>query len=97
MASGRFIFGAQDATASGYGWCDDSGVSDIERISGKKPQFYSWDFMNIATPHASLYVEDTKKVRKLTCQAFYEEELFRIVGMQLTRLQAVAFMKREIV
>lgn len=72
MASGRFIFGAQDATASGYGWCDDSGVSDIERISGKKPQFYSWDFMNIATPHASLYVEDTKKVRKLTCQAFYE-------------------------
>lgn len=72
MDSGRFIFGAQDATASGYGWCDDSGKSDIERISGKKPQFYSWDFMNIATPHAKHHLQDTEKVRRLTCQAFYE-------------------------
>lgn len=72
VESGRFMFGAQDATASGYGWCDDSGKSDIERISGKKPQFYSWDFMNIATPHAKHHVQDTEKVRRLTCQAFYE-------------------------
>lgn len=72
VRDGKFIFGAQDATASGFGWCDNSGVSDIERISGKKPQFYSWDFMNIATPHSEKLKEDTEKVRRLTCQAFYE-------------------------
>ena len=52
--SGRFLFGAQDATASGFGWCDDSGRSDIERISGKKPAFYSWDFMDIVDANGNL-------------------------------------------
>lgn len=70
--SGHFVFGAQDATASGYGWADNSGVSDIERISGKKPQFYSWDFMHIAAPYYKNMLQDTEKVRQLTCQAFYE-------------------------
>lgn len=70
--SGKFVFGAQDATASGYGWSDDSGISDIEKVSGQRPQLYCWDFMNIATPHAMNYMEDTEKVRRLTCQAFYQ-------------------------
>ncbi len=69
--SGRFLFGAQDATASGFGWCDDSGRSDIERISGKKPAFYSWDFMDIVDGEGNLKPE-AEKVRRLTCQAFYE-------------------------
>ena len=69
--SGRFLFGAQDATASGFGWCDDSGRSDIERISGKKPAFYSWDFMDIVDADGNLKAE-AEKVRRLTCQAFYE-------------------------
>lgn len=69
--SGRFLFGAQDATASGYGWNDDSGRSDIERISGKKPAFYSWDFMDIVDAEGNLKPE-AEKVRRLTCQAFYE-------------------------
>lgn len=69
--SGRFLFGAQDATASGYGWCDDSGRSDIERISGKKPAFYSWDFMDIVDVDGNLKPE-AEKIRRLTCQAFYE-------------------------
>ncbi len=69
--SGRFLFGAQDATASGYGWCDDSARSDIERISGKKPAFYSWDFMDIVDVEGNLKPE-AEKVRRLTCQAFYE-------------------------
>lgn len=69
--SGRFLFGAQDATASGFGWCDDSGRSDIERISGRKPAFYSWDFMDIVDARGRLKPE-AEKVRRLTCQAFYE-------------------------
>lgn len=69
--SGRFLFGAQDATASGFGWCNDSGRSDIERISGKKPAFYSWDFMDIVDADGNLKAE-AEKVRRLTCQAFYE-------------------------
>ena len=69
--SGRFLFGAQDATASGFGWNDDSGRSDIERISGKKPAFCSWDFMDIVDADGNLKPE-AEKVRRLTCQAFYE-------------------------
>ena len=70
--SGKFVFGAQDATASGYGWNDNSGISDIERVTGKRPQMYCWDFMNIATPHADKLLDDTRKVRDLTCQAYYQ-------------------------
>lgn len=69
--SGRFLFGAQDATASGYGWCDDSARSDIERVSGKKPAFYSWDFMDIVDADGNL-LPQSEKVRRLTCQAFSE-------------------------
>lgn len=69
-ASGRFLFGAQDATASGYGWCDDSGRSDIERISGRKPAFYSFDFMDVVGPDG--LKPEAEKIRRLTAQAFYE-------------------------
>ena len=72
-SSGRFLFGAQDATASGYGWHDNSGKSDIERVAGKTPVFYSWDFMHIARPGINTGMqEDNEKVRRLTCQAFYD-------------------------
>lgn len=69
--SGRFVFGAQDATSSGYGWNDLSGISDIERTTGKKPQIYAWDFMTIANPEADKYRDENTKVRNLTTQAFY--------------------------
>lgn len=69
--SGKFMFGAQDATASGYGWHDDSGVSDIERVSGSMPAFYSWDYMHIASPYRDNMKDDHAKVRRLTCEAFY--------------------------
>ncbi|MDE6491472.1 MAG: hypothetical protein K2L49_09980 [Muribaculaceae bacterium] len=72
MDSGSFIFGAQDATSSGFGWCEREGRSDIERISGRKPQFYSWDFMHIAAPYAHNMADDNRKIRDLTCAAFYE-------------------------
>lgn len=70
--SGKFIFGAQDATSSGYGWNDDSGVGDIERVTGKKPEIYCWDFSVIANPKSADYQQEIEKVRRLTCQAFYE-------------------------
>lgn len=72
MDSDRFAFGAQDATSSGFGWCEQEGRSDIERISGRKPQFYSWDFMHIAAPYSENMADDNRKVRDLTCSAFYE-------------------------
>jgi mannan endo-1,4-beta-mannosidase len=71
MEHNCFAFGAQDATASGFGWSEYYGISDIERISGRKPQFYSWDFMHIASPDSEKFETDNRKVRNLTCEAFY--------------------------
>jgi len=70
--SGKFLFGAQDATASGYGWHDDSGKSDIERVTDKIPAFYSWDFMHIASPYSDKFEDDHAKIRRLTCSAFFD-------------------------
>ena len=39
--NGRFLFGQQDATASGYGWNDDSGRSDIQAVTGHYPAFFT--------------------------------------------------------
>ena len=69
-ANGRFLFGQQDATSSGYGWKDDSGRSDIQKITGKLPSFYSWDFMDFTRPNQD-NTKDEAKIRKLTAKAFY--------------------------
>lgn len=68
--SGRFFLGAQDATASGYGWNDDSGISDIERVSGKRPEVYCWDFMDVVTFEGKEH-HNAAKVRRLATEAYY--------------------------
>lgn len=68
--SGKFLLGMQDATASGYGWNDDSGVSDIERVSGKRPEVYCWDFMDVVTFDGSEH-PNASKVRRLALEAYY--------------------------
>ena len=70
-SSGRFLLGVQDATASGYGWNDDSGVSDIERLTGEKPEVYCWDFMDVVAADGTLR-PDADKIRRLACRAYYE-------------------------
>ena len=69
--SGRFLLGVQDATASGYGWKDDSGISDIERLCGEKPEVYCWDYLDVVAADGSL-LPSADKIRRLVCQAFYE-------------------------
>ena len=71
MESGRFYFGQQDATSSGYGWNDDSGKSDIYTLTGKLPAFYSWDYMDFTRPKTDNSKAENK-IRKLTAKAFYE-------------------------
>jgi mannan endo-1,4-beta-mannosidase len=68
--SDKFLFGQQDATASGYGWKDESGRSDIYDITGKMPAVYGWDYMDFTRPNTD-NSKDEKKIRKLTCKAFY--------------------------
>jgi len=68
---GRYLFGAQDATISGWGWRDDSGRCDIEEITGKLPAFYSWDFMDF-TRYNSDNSASERRDRKQTALAFYE-------------------------
>lgn len=68
--SGRFFLGVQDATASGYGWNDDSGICDIERVSGQRPEIYCWDFMDVVTFDGKEHY-NASKVRRLALEAYY--------------------------
>lgn len=67
--SGRFLFGQQDATASGYGWNDDSGRSDIQAVTGHYPAFYSWDYMDFIRPDSN-NMKSENKIRQLTREAY---------------------------
>ena len=69
--SRRFILGAQDCTASGYGWNDDSGISDIERVSGRRPELYCWDFMDVVTLEGTEH-PNAAKIRRLATEAYYQ-------------------------
>ena len=68
--SGRFLFGQQDATNSGYGWKDDSGRCDIEMLTGRMPAFYSWDIMDF-TRYEGDNAPSEARDRRNTCRAFY--------------------------
>ena len=65
----KIIFGQQDATASGYGWYNNSGKCDIKDICGSYPAFYSWDFMDFTRPD-SVNLPAENKIRRLTIEAY---------------------------
>ncbi|MDR0510074.1 MAG: glycoside hydrolase family 26 protein [Rikenellaceae bacterium] len=72
-SGGRFLFGGQDVTLSGYGWQDGDGArSDFETVSGRRAAFFSWDFMNIARPDDVPFRKESDRIRRLALGAFFD-------------------------
>lgn len=49
MQGRSVMFGHQDDTSYGIGWMDDSGQSDVRKVTGDYPAVYGWDMGHIET------------------------------------------------
>ncbi|WP_347160072.1 glycoside hydrolase family 26 protein [Pontibacter chitinilyticus] len=72
IAQDHILFGHQASTTQGYGWWYEPNRSDIKEVTGRYPEVYGWDFIDIASFKPADVVEKAERTTRENAIAAYE-------------------------